>query len=269
MATNASVPQGLSPGIRALLNSFQSTRRSSRHHPSKHPEPGPSTACASVGRRRNMPQELITINRSTSGSIECRTQLRLDDPDETLAGAAISDDDDEEAVQVIEQAEIQSAMVTHAKPLKGKALADPEARMKPFRGRTLEIVGLPQRLTLAIILEENDKALQIITQAEFEASIEAHDKQFRGRTFKKETDAMMVDLGSHSRTVTSLLRSLEFDQWIPVFHDVGLKSHEHLLKLVKNVKDPKRMEELWTLLQSKKVPITVWWDFLEAVTRLA
>ncbi|KAG6889992.1 hypothetical protein C0995_012952 [Termitomyces sp. Mi166 len=89
---------------------------------------------------------------------------------------------------------------------------------------------------------ERAPSFEIMTEAEYQASLESQHHS-SGMTFKKEpTD------------------------------NIGLRvdnSREHLRKLVNRVNDKERMEELRKLLQSQKVPITVWWEIFDGLSTVA
>ena len=88
-------------------------------------------------------------------------------------------------------------------------------------------------------------------------------------TLKKEPTDHDENLNPRVDNVSCFLRSLGLDCWISNFHRIGLKSREHLEKMVNRVNDKERMEELWKLLQLQKVPITVWWGVLDGLAKVA
>ncbi|KAH0591069.1 hypothetical protein H2248_001175 [Termitomyces sp. 'cryptogamus'] len=115
---------------------------------------------------------------------------------------------------------------------------------------------------------ERAPSFEIMTEAEYRASLKSQQHS-SGMTFKKEPADNSDNLGLRVDNVGCFLQSLGLDHCISNFHDVGLKSREHLKKLVNRVNDRERMDELRNLLQSQKVPITDWWVIHEGLSKVA
>ncbi|KAG6910502.1 hypothetical protein DXG01_009921 [Tephrocybe rancida] len=116
-------------------------------------------------------------------------------------------------------------------------------------------------------------SLEIISEGEYRVALESRQSLQIGErmTFKKEPEDANYGLGPGLRlsNVGGFLRSIGLDHLIPAFHNVGLKTQDHLRKLIENVKDQARMEELRRLLPTKTVSLPVWWDIQDALMKEA
>lgn len=115
---------------------------------------------------------------------------------------------------------------------------------------------------------ERTPSFEIMNETEDRASLQAQ-RHSSGMTFKSEPTEDNDQIVPCVDNVGCFLKSLGLENWISNFHEVGLKTRQHLKKLVTRVNDTERMGELWRLLQSQKVPIAVWWDVLDGLSKVA